>query len=67
MADSPVEWQEDELYGRYEIHLRVDVGTRPKMHAAAAAIRVLAQETLDVLGYELDVVYVIGSQRERKS
>jgi len=62
-----IEWQEDELEGRYQIVLTVDTGRReslPEITAElCAAARGLTQRS--ALGYKVDILYVIAGHNRK--
>ena len=61
-----VDWTEDELYGRYEVSLKMDFGGLEQAMVASQHLRELAREQM-MLGYELDVRTIIGGETVRKN
>lgn len=62
------EWLEDEFFGRYEVALKLDVGTADGALELTRLIRSWLDEVDPPrLGHELNTVYVVGSERKRAS
>jgi hypothetical protein len=65
MKDEQFSWSEDELEGRYQIVLSVDIGNRNMLNTITAALTAAARNTPGVLGYKTDVLYVIAGHNRK--
>jgi len=62
------EWIEDELYGRYEVRLKIDVGSSDQALEVARLLRGFIDEwDPPRLGHELETIYIVGGEHKRIS